>query len=161
MGTDGRPDLSTSAGQQWLREHGQRPLPQPDELTRPYWDAAAAHRLCIMRCAECGAFRHPPSEDCPACASTRVAWTELGGGGTVYSYIVDRRNMVPGFDGPYVVALVTPDETDEDVRLVGNMVGCAREDVTIGMKVDVVYEDLEGGITLPQFSPRRPGPQVK
>jgi uncharacterized OB-fold protein len=148
------PDLSTTAGQQWLREHGQRPRPQPDELTRPYWEAAAGHRLCIMQCAECGTFRHPPTESCPACSSAEVGWTELSGSGTVYSFIIDRRNMVPGFDGPYVVALVTPDETDESVRLVGNILGCAIEDVSIGMPVQVVYEDVDGGVTLPQFTPR-------
>jgi uncharacterized OB-fold protein len=151
----GPPDLSTTAGQQWLREHGPKPRPQPDALTRPYWEAAAAHRLCIMQCADCATFRHPPTEDCPACSSARVVWTELSGSGTIYSFIIDRRNMVPGFDGPYVVAVVTPDETDDDVRLVSNIIGCAMEDVSIGMPVEVIYEDLDGGVTLPQFTPRR------
>jgi uncharacterized OB-fold protein len=57
------------------------------------------------------------------------------------------------------VALVTPNETDENVRLVGNIIGCALEDVAIGMPVQVVYEDLDGGLTLPQFTPRRPDAQ--
>ena len=148
------PDLSTTAGQQWLREHGPKPRPQPDELTRPYWEAAAGHRLCIMQCADCGAFRHPPTAECPACSSVAVVWTELSGHGTVYSFVIDRRNMVPGFDGPYVVALVTPDEADDDLRLVTNITGCDIHDVSIGMPVEVVYEDLDGGISLPQFTPR-------
>jgi uncharacterized protein len=154
-------DLNTKEGQQWLRDHGPKPRPQPDELTSPYWEAAADHRLCIMQCAECATFRHPPSIACPACASAAVAWTELSGLGVVYSFIIDRRNMVPGFDGPYVVALVTPEETDESVRLVGNIIGCAIEDVSIGMPVQVMYEDLEGGTALPQFTPRQPDAQVK
>jgi uncharacterized protein len=147
------PDLTTKAGQQWLREHAPKPRPQPDDLSRPYWEAAADHRLRVMRCGDCKTFRHPPSEACPACASSAVEWVELSGDGTVYSFIVDRRNMVPGFDGPYVVALVTPDDADTSVRIVCNIVDCPIEDVRMGMPVHVVYEDLDVGVTLPQFTP--------
>ena len=150
---DAPPDLTTKAGQQWLREHAPKPRPQPDELSRPYWEAAAEHRLCVMRCADCGTTRHPPSDICPSCSSSAVTWTELAGTGTVYSFIVDRRNMVPGFNRPYVVALVRPDDADTGVRIVCNVVGCRIEDVTIGMPVHVVFEDLDDGVTLPQFTP--------
>ena len=45
----------TTAGQEELRRRGIRPLPAPDELTRPYWEAAREHRLVVQRCAGCGA----------------------------------------------------------------------------------------------------------
>lgn len=136
-----------------------RPRPQPDGVTRPYWDAAAAHRLQVMRCADCGRYRHPPSASCEECGSDRMQWEPLSGDGRVWSFIVDRRNLVPGFSGPYAVALVTPVETGDDVRLVTNVVGCALDQIHIGMPVRVSWEDLGDGVTLPQFTPAG-GPAV-
>ena len=148
------PDVQTTAGQERLRERGIRPRPVPDDVTRPYWDAAAEHRLCIARCANCGRFRHPPTATCPVCSSSSVEWTDLNGRGTVYSFIVDYRNMVPGFEGPYVVAQVNPVDVDEElVRIVANIRDCAIDDVHIGMPVRVTFDDLEPGLALPQFVP--------
>jgi uncharacterized OB-fold protein len=133
-----------------------RPRPRPDDLSRPYWEAAAHHRLQVMRCDDCGRYRHPPTAECEACGSGRAGWQELGGEGTIWSFIVDRRNLVPGFSGPYVVALVTPVETGDDVRLVTNIVGTPAEDVHVGMAVRVDWEDIGDGVTLPQFRANDP-----
>jgi len=50
---------------------------------------------------------------------------------------------------PYVVALI---ELTEGPRLISNIVGCAPEDVEIGMAVRVQFE-REGDFTLPRFVP--------
>jgi len=50
---------------------------------------------------------------------------------------------------PYVVALV---ELDEGPRLISNIVGCAPEEVTIDMQVEVRFERA-GDFTLPRFAP--------
>jgi uncharacterized OB-fold protein len=63
--------------------------------------------------------------------------------------------MVPGFNEPYVVALVNPDEAESDsVRIVANIKDCAPKDVYINMPVEVCFEQVNG-IALPQFRPRR------
>jgi uncharacterized OB-fold protein len=148
-----KPSIETTAGQEDLKRRGIRPWPEPDDATRPYWDAAAHGRLLIPKCAECGQWQWPPAEHCTACDSGQITWTELGGLGTVYSYIVDHRNMVPGFEGAYIVAQVVPVEVeDESVRLTTNLPGCAPEDVRIGMEVAVTYEELRPGVSLPQFT---------
>jgi uncharacterized OB-fold protein len=51
---------------------------------------------------------------------------------------------------PYVVALV---ELAEGPRLMGNIVGCAPDDVTVGMPVRVTWEELSDGRNLPLFEP--------
>jgi uncharacterized OB-fold protein len=72
----------------------------------------------------------------------------------VYSFIVDHRLLVPGFDEPYVVALVVPEEAQADtVRLTTNIRECDPHDVFIGMPVRVIFEPLDEDITLPQFVP--------
>jgi uncharacterized OB-fold protein len=130
-----------------------RPRPRPDGLTRPYWDAAAEHRLVVMRCADCGRYRHPPTAVCEQCGSDEVRWEPLSGDGHVWSFIVDRRNLVPGFSGPYAVVMVSPVETGEEVRIVANLVGCPFDQIHVGMPVTVTWEDLGDGLSLPQFRP--------
>lgn len=143
----------TRAEQEELRRRGVRPLPEPDELTRPYWDAARRGELRIQRCTACGEHRHPPAEQCPWCDSTAADWDLMPGTGRVFSFVVDHRLMVPGFDEPYVVAQVRPDGASSDlVRIVSNIRGCAIQDVAIDMPVRVVFED-RGEVVLPQFAP--------
>ena len=146
------PSVQTTAGQAQLREKGIRPWPQADAVSKPFWDAAAEHRLVVPQCEHCGGWQWPPTPDCNQCGSTALRWVTLSGSGTVYSYIVDHRNMVPGFEGAYVVALVVPDEVDDDtVRLVSNLPRCPPEEIWLGMPVVVTYSELRPGITLPQF----------
>ncbi len=135
-----------------------RPRPCPDDLTRPYWQAASQHRLIVMSCSSCGQFRHPPRSTCERCGSGRYRWEQLSGEGRVWSFVVDHRNLIAGFDGPYVVALVNPVETGDDVRIVSNVVGCAGGDVYVGMRVKITWEDVGDGLCLPQFTPADPLP---
>ncbi len=44
--------------------------------TEPFWQAAKEHRLVAPQCADCGAFRLPPTPFCPGCQSKSC---ELGG----------------------------------------------------------------------------------
>jgi uncharacterized protein len=148
------PDINTRQGQEILRSRGVRPVPQPDDLTRPYWEAAGRCELRLQRCLRCGTLRHPPNEVCKRCGCADYTWAKVSGNGTVYSFIVDHRLMVPGFNEPYVVAQVNPDEAEDDtVRIVANIKDCAPEDVYIDMPVEVCFERLNG-VTLPQFRPR-------
>jgi uncharacterized OB-fold protein len=146
--------VETRAGQERLKEMGVVPIPEPDELTEPYWQATARGELRLMACARCGQLRHPPSPTCPHCGSADTTWQRVSGNGIVYSFIVDHRLMVPGFDEPYVVAQVNPVEAEHDtVRIVANIKGCALSDVYIGMPVEVFFEQ-RGPMRLPQFRPR-------
>jgi uncharacterized protein len=148
------PNIQTREGQERLKERGVKPRPAPDDLTRPYWEAAKRHELRVLRCTECGRYRHPPTLACPECAGTATEWARLSGRGEIYSFIIDYRLMVPGFDEPYVVAQVVPVEAGADtVRITTNIRGCPPEDVRIGMPVQVSFEALDDDITLPQFTP--------
>ena len=152
MPQEERPNIETRAGQEQLRQMGIKPLPQPDSLTAPYWEAARRHELVIQRCSSCAAYQHPPFDYCRSCEGTQLEWTPISGRGTVYSFIVDHRLMVPGFTEPYVVAQVRPVEAQTDlVRITTNIRGCEPAAVYIGMPVEVVFEDVRDDTTLPQF----------
>ncbi len=153
------PNPETRAGQEEMKRMGIVPWPIADDLTRPFWDAANRHELVIQRCTACGEFRHTPRADCLFCKSTDVEWVKLSGKGTVFTYIVDHRNEVPGFDGHYVFAFINPVEAPRtSVRLTGNILECDPDDVYIGMPVEVMYKELKPGVTLPEF---RPAPEAK
>lgn len=148
--------IATTEGQAELRRRGVRPLPAPDPVTVPYWDAARRHRLAVPRCENCGGWQWPPEARCQRCGSGRLAWVELSGRGRVFSYIVDHRNLVPGFEGHYVVALVVPEEVgDDSVRLATNLPGVAPDEVRIDMAVEVSFQVAADDVVLPQFIPAR------
>jgi len=129
-----------------------KPLPRIDEESRGYWEALARHELFLQRCRDCGTNRLPPRAVCPACLSSAVEWVRASGRATVYTFTVTYQNQAPGFreDLPYVLAVV---ELAEGPRIMTNVVGCSPDAVRIGMPVEVVFDDVAPGITLPKFRP--------
>jgi hypothetical protein len=132
----------------------ERPVPVPDRLTRPFWDHAAAGRLAFQRCRACGRFQHPPGPVCRACGGRELGFDPVSGRGTVYTYTVTHHRVVPGFDDvPYAVALIELEE-QPGLRMLANVLEFEPTEVRVGMEVEVVFEDLPGGLRLPQFRPR-------
>ncbi|HMS80431.1 MAG TPA: OB-fold domain-containing protein [Burkholderiaceae bacterium] len=132
------------------------PSPQPGPDDRPFWDACARRELRIQRCSDCGRFRHPPMPRCPSCRSDAIEWAEVPGTGSVYSYTIVRHPVHPALVDavPYNVVVVMLDGAD-DVRLVSNLLDVAPEDVAIGMRVALAWDDTPAG-PLPRF--RRAAP---
>src|SRR6267378_3128388 len=133
-------------------DRARKPLPQINAVTRPFWDAAAQRRLSMPRCRQCDAFTFPPRPTCGECGGTELEWTELSGRGSVYSFTVIRQVVggaaAKGFepDIPYVVAWI---DLAEGPRLVSNVVDCPIDQVTIGMAVEAVFEQVSADIWLP------------
>lgn len=95
-------------------------LPEPTDLTRPYWEGLAAGELRLQHCRACGAYQHPAESFCYHCPSTELDWETVPGHGTVYSFIVVHQRYHPAFADhlPYVVATV---QLDEGPRLLAPM----------------------------------------
>ena len=129
-----------------------KPLPDPTEVSRPFWEAAKEHRLLIQRSRKTGKYVFYPRAVSPFGADDELEWVEVPGRGTVYSFTVARRPTAPQWaaDGPYVIAIV---ELEEGVHMTANIVDCAPDDVRVGMPVVVVYRDVTPDVTLPQFQP--------
>jgi uncharacterized OB-fold protein len=129
-----------------------KPLPRIDEESKGFWEACQRHELYLQRCGDCGALRHYPRALCPSCLSERIEWLRASGKGTVYTFTVTHQNQSAGFRDalPYVLAYV---ELAEGPRMLTNIVGCAPDDVRIGMPVEVVFEDVTPSVTLPKFKP--------
>jgi len=133
-----------------------KPLPRINAVTAPFWRAAAERRLRMPRCKACAAFVWPPRPSCGECGGEHFDWTDLRGRGQVYSFTVIRQVVggpaAKAFepDLPYVVAWI---DLDEGPRFTSNIVGCPIEVVSIGMAVEVTFEQASLEIWLPKFKP--------
>jgi len=76
----------------------------------------------------------------------------VSGRGRIYSYTIVTMASHPAFieDVPYNVVLVSLDEAEE-VRLVGNVVDCAPQEIEVGKAVEVVFDDVAPNVTLPRW----------
>jgi uncharacterized OB-fold protein len=128
-----------------------RLLPRIDDTNRHFWTGGEQGELRFLRCQRCGWWIHPPSPICPQCFSKDVAPDVVSGDAVVHTFTVNHQPWIPGFDPPYVVAIVELPEQD-GLRLTTNIVGCEPEEVTIGMPVHVVFEQYED-VWLPLFRP--------
>ena len=126
---------------------------ETDIWTAPFWQATAEHRLQIPRCGACGRFRMPPSPFCPACQSQAVEWVPVEGTGTVYSFTIIVNPPFPEAAAhvPYLPAIIELDGAP-GVRLVSAIIGAPLDQVAIGARVTLSWQDLpEGGASLPRF----------
>ena len=131
-----------------------RLLPAIGPENEHFWKSGADGKLCFLRCTACAYYIHPPSPVCPACLCRELSPEPVSGGGVVHTYTVNHQPWIPGFEPPYVVAIVELDE-QPGLRLTTNIVGCTPDEVRIGMRVQVSFEDLGEDIHLPLFEPAR------
>jgi uncharacterized protein len=63
--------------------------PIPDDLDRPFYDAANEDRLVLQYCTTDDRWQYPPEPVCAQCGSAEhLEWRENDGDGTIYSYAV-------------------------------------------------------------------------
>ncbi|MFF3020332.1 Zn-ribbon domain-containing OB-fold protein [Streptomyces sp. NPDC057939] len=147
-----------SAGGATARAAVRHDLPEADDFTRPYWDAAADGRLLLRHCADCGRHHHYPREFCPFCwaGEDRVTWQEASGSATLYTWSVIHRNDLPPFGTrvPYVAAVV---DLAEGPRMMTEIVDCAHDDLRIGMPLRVAFREATEDVRVPVFAPEGGG----
>jgi uncharacterized OB-fold protein len=131
-----------------------KPIPRVTPELAPFFAAAKRRELVVQRCTACGLLRFPPRELCSRCWSRDVEWTPVSGRGEVFSFYWMHQVYHPGFatEVPYPVVVVA---LEEGPHVVSNVVGTTREELRIGLPVEVVFEDASDEVTLPKFRPRR------
>jgi uncharacterized OB-fold protein len=127
-----------------MSEPAAKPAQVPTELSRPFWEGAAAGRLMIQRCASCGKLRHYPRLLCDACYSDAVEWVEASRRGSIHSWTVSHHAFHPAFKSELPYTLVTVDLA-EGVRALGRWSG---EIPVIGQQVSGRFVAREGGVDL-------------
>jgi uncharacterized OB-fold protein len=136
------------------------PAPMADALSLPWWQAAAEHRLVVQRCTECQHTWLPAAPVCPECRSEAFEvsdWKEVSGRGEVYTYTLVHRPIAAGQELPFVIAVIALEDSG-GVRMISNLVDVNPDQLEIGMRVEVVWEDMSTDLAIPRF---RPAPEVR
>jgi uncharacterized OB-fold protein len=129
-----------------------RLLPAIAPENEHFWKGGGDGELRFQRCADCATYIHPPSPVCPECLSRESTVAAVSGRATVYTWTVNHQPWIPGFDPPYVVAVVEIEE-QPGLRLTTNIVNCEPDEVEIGMPVKVLFDEREDEIFIPLFEP--------
>ena len=137
------------------------PLPDvDDEITAPFFAAAARGELVIPKCNACGAFVWYPEPVCPACRAENQSWVAVAGRATLFSWAVVRRAFLPAFEDkvPFVTALVALDE-DPSVRIPTYLVDADPDSLRADQPVTAVFRPLtfatvpDRSVVVPMFTP--------
>ena len=129
-----------------------RPIPVPNEWTKPFWEAAKQGVLALQRCQSCGHFQHPPYATCVNCISTALTFKPVPGKGAIYSYTIMYHAGDKRFAAaiPYASIIVELDDA-KGALLAGNLLDAPYTEARVGRRVEVVFQKLNDDITLPQF----------
>ena len=125
----------------------------PDELSRPFWDAANEGRLTIQNCKACTRLQHPPAPTCDQCGSgDNLEWKEMSRRGKIYNYGVvhDCPVRLLQEDQPFNVAVIMLDE-DPGIQMYSHLPGTPVDQVPVGASVEVVFEGTANGQKVPEW----------
>jgi uncharacterized OB-fold protein len=131
----------------------QKTLPEPTPLTKPFWEYCKAHELRMQYCVRCSEWIWYPKPWCPCCGKRdQIEWRRLLGIGSIYSFTVIRQvidnSQAFQNDIPFVIGLI---ELEEGPRIYSNVTGKLPEEIKIGERVDLYFEDVTERISLPKF----------
>lgn len=130
----------------------QKPIPVIQSWTKEFWKATKQGKLLVQHCNDCQANIFFPKKVCPECWSDNLTWIESCGKAKVYTFTLMMDMVEPKFmaDLPYVLAMV---DLEEGIRMTTRIVNCQPEDVSIGMDVEVVFQEISAECALPVFQP--------
>ena len=130
------------------------PGPAPDPTTEGYW-LAAGRGSGVQVCSRAAP---PPSSDrgLLRCNSLDWSWAPHNGRGTVYTYTWTDRPVVPALAplGVYNVTVVELDGTQGVVRILSRVTDVERDDLVVGLPVEVHFDPAGDDVALPLFRPR-------
>jgi len=125
----------------------------PDDLTKPFWDAANAGRLDIQNCSVCNRLHNPPVAACTQCKSgDNLEWKQMSGKGKIYNYgvVYDCPVRLLQQDQPFNLAVITLDE-DPGIQMYSHLPGTPVDDVPVGAAVEVIFEETANGQKVPEW----------
>jgi len=125
----------------------------PDQLSKPFWDAANEGRLVIQNCQACNRLQHPPGPTCGQCRSgDNLEWKEMSGRGKIYNYgvVYDCPVRLLQEDQPFNLAVIVLDE-DTGIQMYSHLPGTPVDEVPVGASVEVVFEATANGQKVPEW----------
>ncbi|WP_045877798.1 OB-fold domain-containing protein [Pseudofrankia sp. DC12] len=129
------------------------PVPVPDELSKPFWDAVNDRRLLLQHCDSCDRLLYPPGPSCSGCGSAgHLSWREVEGRGHIRTYLVshDTRIALKQPDQPFNLAVVTLDE-DPGITFFSNLPGTPVGAAPVGAAVELTFVEAAPGVLVHEW----------
>ena len=125
----------------------------PDELTKPFWEAANEGRLVMQNCNACDRLQNPPAPACAQCGSAdNLGWKEMSGRGKIYNYgvVYDCPVRLLQDEQPFNLAVITLDE-DPSIQMYSHLPGTPVDQVPVGASDEVLFEATANGQKVPEW----------
>lgn len=125
----------------------------PDDLTRPFWEAATEGKLVIQNCSACDRLQNPPLPTCGACGlGDNLEWKQMSGRGKIYNYCVVYDCPIASLqeDQPFNLAVIMLDD-DPGIQMYSHLPGTPVDDVPLGAAVEVIFEETLNGQIVPEW----------
>jgi len=125
----------------------------PDEISKPFWEAANEGKLVIQNCNSCNRLQHPPEQTCTECGAEKtLEWKEMSGKGKIYNYgvVYDCPVRLLQEDQPFNVAVVMLDD-DPDIQMYSHLPGVEPDEVPVGAPVELIFEKSANGQMVPEW----------
>jgi uncharacterized OB-fold protein len=121
-------------GADWL-------LPALDDRNRAWFTSG---EIRLQQCRSCERVQFPPEDVCRACGTFELGTKMCAGRGVVESVAVVHHAVHPALRShvPYAVVLVALDDAPH-VRLLGNVLNRPPDEIAIGARVRVVFEEVK------------------
>lgn len=132
----------------------ERPIPVPNELSKPFWEACNERRLVVQNCTACNRLQHPPDRQCGQCRSgDNLEWKQVSGRGRIFTFGITSDTRYVAFYPiqPYTSAVITLEE-DDGIMFFSNLPGTPINSVTTHAPVQVEFEEVKGGQLIPEWS---------
>ena len=128
-----------------------RPSPEPDAVSAPFFAALAQGRLFLQCCKACSTWQLGALA-CHGCDAPELEWLPASGRGTISALTRMHIAYQPAFkaDIPYDAATV---ELEEGPRIHASIVGAKPTEARIGLPVVLKIDVLATGISVPVFEP--------
>ncbi|WP_019927675.1 thiolase C-terminal domain-containing protein [Nocardia sp. BMG111209] len=138
-----------------------RPLPQLTLQNEFFWTSGEDGQLRIQECLSCNSLIHPPQPVCRYCHGHEMGIRVVSGTATLAGFTINHRFPLPGVPTPFVIAQAALTD-DPRVRLTTNIIDADPEQLELGQRLEVVFEQHED-VWLPMFrlaaqQPAQPDP---
>ncbi len=116
-------------------------LPTLGPQTTTYFTAGS---IQIQFCKDCGHAQHPPDDLCYGCRSRNLEYRTVPGTGRVESVCLVHHPVHPLLKTkvPYPIAVISVDGAT-GCNVIGNVTGCAPEQVAIGDRVRAYFDEVK------------------
>ncbi len=124
-----------------------KPIPVPDEVSKPFWDACNERRLIVQNCTACNRLQYPPQAVCAGCNSgDHLEWKQTSGRGRINGYAVmyDTRIVPLQAETPFNIAVIELEESPE-IKFLSHLPGVPVDEVPVGAAVVVDFQEVGPG----------------